>query len=87
MNKELCKIVIEQLDCWRNCFLDGTDWSFEKSLGITEITDQLENISSNGHDCYASFLFNQLSENDKEYIEKELEFYVNFDELYAVYDL
>lgn len=87
INKELCEIIIDQLNSWRDCFLDGSNWSFEKSLGIVEVTDYLENIDKDEHRCYASFLFKQLSDCDKEYILRKLDFYVDFDGLYSIYDL
>jgi hypothetical protein len=79
--------TIEYLNHWRDSFLSGTDWSFEKNLGVTEIRDDLSGISEGGKNCYASYLFSQLSKEDKELILSKIDFIVNFDELYAVYEL
>lgn len=81
------KKVIDYLNHCKNGFLSSTNWDFEKSIGMNEVTDQLENISENGQACYVSFLFGPLTEQDKEAIDRELDFYVNYKELYAVYDL
>lgn len=87
VNKELCDKVIAQLQDWKDAFLQDDDFEWEKSVGVTELTDQLENIMSNGHKCYASYLFNQLTESDKNYINNEFDVWVNFDELFAIYEI
>lgn len=79
--------IVETLKCWKSTFMSGTDWTFERSLGMCEIRDYLDGISQNGHDCYASFLFKNLSESDKHYILNQIDFDVNFKEMYATYDL
>jgi hypothetical protein len=79
--------VIDYLNHCRDSFLNGSDWSWEKSLGVTEITDYLENISYQGKDCYVSFLFSQLTDKDKEIIDRNIDFYVNYEKLFAIYDL
>jgi len=81
------KKVIDYLNNCRKAFLSSTSWEFEKSIGMDEITDQLVNISESGQACYVSFLFESLTEQDKEAIDRELDFYVNYKELYAVYSL
>jgi len=81
------KKVIDYLNHCRNAFLTGSDWSWEKSIGMEEVTDQLENISYEGQACYVSGLFESLTDQDKEAIDRELDFYVNYKELYAVYSL
>lgn len=90
MNKELCNEIINCLTNWKDAFLKGSDWSFEKSLGVECITDYLENINQNEHDCYASYLFNQLNDDDKKYILNNLDddfLEVNFDRLEVIYYL
>ena len=90
MNKELCNRVIDCLTKWKDAFLNGTDWSFEKNLGIECITDSLDGISKEGYNCFASHLFEQLSDEDKAFILNSLDddfLEVNFDKLEAVYYL
>jgi hypothetical protein len=81
------KTTIDYLNTWKDAFLNGTDWTFERNLGIFEIRDELSGISVNGQECFASYLFSQLSEKEKEYVSRNLDFYINFEELYAVYDI
>ena len=79
--------TIEYLNHWKESFLSSTDWTFEKNLGMTKIRDELSGISEDGKNCYASYLFSQLSKEDRELILSKIDFIVNFDELYAVYEL
>lgn len=79
--------VVEKLNQWKSAFMGSTDWTYEKSLGIYEIRDYLDGISENDCDCVASELFKDLTENDKQEILKQVDFDVNFDELYSTYDL
>jgi hypothetical protein len=81
------KNTIDQLNTWKDAFMNGTDWSFERKLGITEIRDELENISGGDVKCVASKLFSELTENEKKQVMDKIDFYVNFDELYATYEL
>jgi hypothetical protein len=88
MNKALCDEVIDYLTTWKEAFLNGSDWSFEKGLGIECITDSLDGISEKGHSCFASYLFSQLNDKEKEYILNSLDddfLQVNFDKLESVY--
>ena len=85
----IVKQVIEQLECWKSCFLqDGSCFDVNIdgiSIELDQLTDQIENISQDGQDCYASYLFSQLNNDNKEQILSEIDFDVNFDELYCTY--
>ena len=85
--KPIVNETIEQLKHWKTAFLQSDDWSFEHEHGITELTDYLEGIYHDGHKCYASYLFNQLSDKDKSEISNALDFYVDFDGMYCIYDI
>ena len=81
------KITLDYLNHWKNAFMSGSDWSYERNLGMTEITDELSGINENGSRCFASDLFSKLTDEDKADVLNNIDFYVNFDELYAIYDL
>lgn len=90
MNKELCEKVIDYLTKWKDAFFNGTNWEFEREMGIECITDSLDGISVEGHNCFASHLFKQLTDEDKAYILNNLDddfLEVNFDKLEAIYYL
>lgn len=86
MNKNV-KNAIEYLKCWRESFMADSDFSFYKKVGIETVIDDLSGIAEDGHNCYASYLFSKLSEDDKKLINRELPFYVDFENLCAEYDI
>ena len=87
MTRPIITETIDYLTTWREAFMQGTDWAFERKLGITEIRDELSGIEVDGIQCYASYLFNQLTLKDKQVVTAALYWYVDFDGLYCTYDL
>lgn len=83
----ISKKTIAQLNDWRSAFLQCDDYSDYKKIGITELTDDLSGIKVGAVKCYASFLFSSLNEQDKKDILNSIDFYVDFDNLSATYDI
>jgi hypothetical protein len=88
--KPIVKETIEALKHWRSAFLSSTD-QFNiiapdgKIIHLEEVRDYLDGISEEGHACYASYLFKQLTNDDKQEILKAINFNVDFDEMCAIY--
>lgn len=86
MKKISNREVIEQILCWREAYLSGAT---KKDFIQDEVEDLIDNIALEGHDCYASFMFNGLTNKDKLDITTVLEtqgIYLNFDDLACIYD-
>lgn len=77
--KKIVEETIGTLKAWREAYFSGE----EPPNRICY--DQLNNIRVGKHECYASYLFNQLSEEDKEEVRNNLDFDIDFDNLTATY--
>lgn len=87
---KLQTLVLETLESWKEAFLQDSYKQELLSMGVTTTRDYLENISYDGYSCYASFLFNDLTPKDKQYIVSNLPdgiSFIDFDELWVEYDL
>jgi hypothetical protein len=79
--------TVEYLESLKLGFMEGSDFSFQKSIGVDEVEDLLDGISQDGHDCYVSFLFNQLNEEEKEEVQRRVDFTIDFNGLAAYYSI
>lgn len=77
---KLIKEVVGQLKDWKEAFLESVDSDISHG-----VEDLLDNIQVGKHKCYASYLFNQLTDKDKSIVMDAIDFDVNFEELYTVY--
>jgi hypothetical protein len=66
--------TVEYLEGLKLGFMKNSDFSFQKSIGVDEVEDLLDGISQDGHDCYVSFLFSQLNEEEKEEVQRRVDF-------------
>ena len=80
MNSKIIKEVVDQLKDWKEAFLESVDSDISHG-----VEDSLYNIQVGKHKCYATYLFNQLTDKDKSIVKDAIDFDVNFEGLYAVY--
>lgn len=81
--------VIETIKNWRSQFVQGLNKNEIDPMNKGEVEDLLDGISENGLNCYATHLFDQLNQDQKNKVARELAnigIYINFEELIAVYD-
>lgn len=79
--KKIVRQTIDQLNDWKDSFF-GDDLV---PYSDREYEDLLENISYDGHECYASFLFSQLTEADRKEVLRNIDFEVDFDRIVSYY--
>lgn len=84
MNKKT-KQTIKYLKFCKSVFLGDGSLKHYQNLGMTEVEDLLDGIYHDGKKCYVSYLFSQLTKKDKKEISGKLDFYVDFEGLYAIY--
>jgi hypothetical protein len=89
MNRKVKKVLTTLVDL-KDQFFSGSDWSWEKSIGVTEVNDYLDGITVGNDDNYIENMFSKLNDDEKHYIFHNLPngiIWLDFDNLYATYEL